>query len=249
MTINVYWTRTNPSFDDLTALGFPTSAYMSPLRIEEPIPLTKHLDYKSFFGPQASRCPAVVDDIKNTFVIKSPVDITIDISPNSFKVENQDLAFAQAFLGEPQGKFGVHQLSLCYNFFSEKSLLLTQLPAYYDTNSFIDNTYTISASFDIGRWYRPAAKPAFVLKDTAKQIVIKQGDPLLYIRFNTQEKVKLIEFDDSEFKSMKEKSPEWICTTLKRQSGNITPLAKCYEYFERYKMRNRILKIIKNNII
>lgn len=249
MTINVYWSRANPSFSDLEGLGFPSSAYMSPLRIEEPAALTKHLNYKEFFGPNVSRCPAIVDDIKNTFVIKSPIDITIDIGNNSFQVHNQDLPFAQSFLGEPQGKFGVHQLSISYNFFSEKSLLITQLPAYYDTNSYIDNTHTISASFDIGKWYRPAGKPAFILKKGVKQIVIKQGDPLLYVKFNTQEKVKLIEFDDTEFRNLKERSPDWVCTTLKRQTESVTPLAKCYELFELYKMRQRILKLIKRNIV
>ena len=249
MTINVYWSRANPGFSELESLGFPSSAYISPLRIEEPVPLTKHLNYKEFFGPSVSRCPAIVDDIKNTFVIKSPVDITIDISKSSFQVTNQDLAFAQAFLGEPQGKFGIHQLSLSYNFFAEKSLLITQLPAYYDSNSYIDNTHTITASFDIGRWYRPAGKPAFILKKDAKQVVIKQGDPLLYVRFNTQEKVKLIEFDDTVFRNLKERSPDWICTTFKRQANSVTPLAKCYELFEMYKMRQRMLKLIKKNLV
>jgi ArsR family metal-binding transcriptional regulator len=48
---------------------------------------------------------------------------------------------------------------------------------------------------------------------------------------------------------LEERSPEWICTSFKRQAVNIIPLAKCYEFFEQYHMRRRILKLIKNNII
>ena len=249
MSITVYWTRCNPGFKDLGASGFATDTYMSPMRYEAPVPLLKHMDYQEFFGPSVSKCPAIVDDIKNTFVIKSPVDITLKISGNKFDVDNQTLPFAQAFLGNPQGKFGIHQLSQSYLFFAEKSLILSQLPAYYEQNNFVDSTFAISASFDIGRWYRPAAKPAFIIKKGVKQITIKQGDPLIYIKFNTSEKVKLVEFDDVEFRNLEERSPEWVCTSLKRQAANIIPLAKCYEFFEQYHMRRRILKLIKNNII
>jgi hypothetical protein len=249
MTVNVYWTRSNPGWEDLQKLGFSSSTYMSPMRIEEPISLTKHLDYKNFFGPLVSKCPAVIDDLKNTFVIKSPVDLTLYIENNSFKIDHQELDFAQSFIGEPQGKFGIHQLSFCYNFFSEKSLTITQLPAFYDSNSFTNNTFSISGSFDIGRWYRPSGKPAFIIRPDTKKITIKQGDALLYIKFNTADKIKLIEFDDSEFLSMKERSPEWICGTLKRHTNSIISLSKCYEIFDQYKMRRRVMKTIKNNLI
>ncbi len=69
-------------------------------------------------------------------------------------VTGQTIDFAKSFLGNPQGKFGIHQLGLGYLFFSDKSLMATQLPAYYDQNSFTENTFAISASFDIGRWFR-----------------------------------------------------------------------------------------------
>jgi len=249
MSINVYWTRANPGFEELENMGLKQAAFMSPMRLMAPEPLLKHMDYKAFFGPSVSKCPAIVDDLKNIFVIKSPVDIKIKLGHNALDVDHQDIEFAKAFLGNPQGKFGIHQLSLSYLFFSEESLIATQLPAYYDQNNFIDSTFTISASFDIGRWYRPAAKPAFIVKPGVKTIDIKQGDPLIYFKLNTSEKVNLIEFDDVEFKQLKENSPEWACASLKRQSNTVISLAKCYEYFEQFKMRRKILRLIKNNRI
>ena len=127
--------------------------------------------------------------------------------------------------------------------------MLTQLPAFYDSNSFTNNTFSISGSFDIGRWYRPSGKPAFIIRPDSKKITIKQGDALLYVKFNTQDKIKLIEFDDREFIAMKERSPEWVCGTLKRHTNSILSLAKCYDLFDQYKMRRRILKTIKKNTI
>jgi hypothetical protein len=249
MTINVYWTRSNPGFQDLAMIGVSADAMMSPLRLEEPIPLLKHMDYREFFGPVVSRCPAIIDDLKNIFVIKSPVDLKIQMGKDFIKVENQEMNFTKAFLGAPQGKFGIHQLGMGYLFFSEKSLVSTQLPAYYESNSFTENTFIISASFDCGQWYRPSAKPAFIVKPGITEVDIKEGDPLIYIKFNTQEKVKLIEFDDDEIRKLQEHGPEWACTNLKKHSGGTLSLAKCYDYFNRFKMRKRVLKLIKNNII
>jgi hypothetical protein len=164
-------------------------------------------------------------------------------------VLKQELDFAKAFLGDPQGKWGIHQLGMGYLFFAEKSLLATQLPAYYDDNDFTKFTHTISSSFDIGNWFRVAGKPAFMIKKDAKTIDIKDGDPLIYYKFNTTEKVKLIEFDDQELQSLNEKSPEWLCSTLKDHSDKVLTLEKCYAYFNQFKMRQRLLKLIKRNLI
>ena len=249
MTINVYWTRvTTQSVNELRQGGLSPYNVISPLRVFEPIPLLKHIDHKEFLGPWASKCPALVDDLKNVFVIKSPFDIKLSTGiMNSAKIEKQTPEFGKLFFGEPQGKVGMHQTNLPYLFFSEKSLLMSHLPAYYDHNSFTENTFQITGSFDIGRWFRAAGKPTFMFKPGKTVIDINEGDALLYIKFNTTEKVKLIEFDYAEFERLGDHSPVAACVDLKNQSYGKITLEKCYEYFERFKMRQRILKIIKRN--
>lgn len=249
--IKVYWTRSYPRHKDLMKMGLSHKAMMSGLRIPAPEPLLKHLDYQTFFGPLVSKCPAIVDDLKNVFVIKSPVDIQMEIDPMTKKINvtKQELDFAKAFIGDPQGKWGIHQLGIGYLFFAEKSLQATQLPAYYDENDFTTGTHTISSSFDIGNWFRVAGKPAFMIKPGTKTIDIKEGDALIYYKFNTTEKVKLIEFDDQELQQLEEKSPEWLCSTLKDHTDKVITLEKCYAYFNQFKMRQRILKLIKRNLI
>ena len=95
----------------------------------------------------------------------------------------------------------------------------------------------------------PAGKPVFQIKKDVTTIDIKEGDALLYIKFNTTEKIKLIEFDDSEFQRLAERSPEYMCGTLKDHDDNIISLKKCYDYFNRFKMKRRIMKLIKRNLI
>ena len=70
---------------------------------------------------------------------------------------------------------------------------------HYDNNDYTNKTNTITASFDIGNWFRSAGNPVFRIKKDVTTIDIKEGDALLYIKFNTTEKIKLIEFDDPEF--------------------------------------------------
>ena len=127
--------------------------------------------------------------------------------------------------------------------------MINQLPAYYDNNDYTDKTNTITASFDIGNWFRPAGKPVFQIKKDVTSIDIKEGDALLYVKFNTTEKIKLVEFDDVEFNQLAERSPEYMCGTLKDHSENIISLQKCYDYFNRFKMKRRIMKLIKRNLI
>jgi len=247
MAINVYWCRSMPGVDELVKQGFGEDSFISPLRVQAPVPLIKHLDYKEFFGPNVSRCPAVVDELKNIFVIKSPVTLGVEVKRDRLNVAGQSIPFAQSFLGNPQGRFGIMQMSLGYLFFAEKSLLATQLPPYYDHNGYTEKTFSISASYDIGRWFRPVCKPSFIFKPKIETIEIKEGDALAYIKFNTQEKINLIEFDDPRINLLNEQNPAIICAMLKKQSEGILSLAKCYEYFEQYKMRRRILKLIKQS--
>ena len=55
--------------------------------------------------------------------------------------------------------------------------------------------------------------------------------------------------DDVEFNQLAERSPEYMCGTLKDHSENIISLQKCYDYFNRFKMKRRIMKLIKRNLI
>ena len=69
--IKVYWTRSYIGHEKIKGLGLNTRAMLSALRIPAPEPLMKHMDYQTFFGPEVSRCPSIVDDIKNCLLYTS----------------------------------------------------------------------------------------------------------------------------------------------------------------------------------
>ena len=58
----------------------------------------------------------------------------------------------------------------------------------------------------------------------------------MYVKFNTDEKIKLIEFDAHELDQLGFHSPINACITLKNQLPP-TPLHKAYEYFDNARMR------------
>ena len=240
--IKVYWTRA-------IAPGSGERHFISPLRFQEPIFLNKDIDYKEFLGPELLHCPGIVEEMTKTVVIKSPVTVDLEYADDqNLKIHRQDPAFGQIFFGHPQGKNGIHQLGFGYIFFADKPLMATNLPAYYHDNGYTRNVDAICGSYDIGRWFRPGVRPLFQKKPGTKNININEGDALMYVKFNTEEKIELVEFDAHELDQLGFHSPINACITLKNQLPP-TPLNKAYEYFDNARMRQKVLKIIKRNVI
>ena len=219
--IKVYWTRA-------IAPGSGERHFISPLRFQEPIFLNKDYDYKEFLGPELLHCPGIVEEMTKTVVIKSPVTVDLEYADDqNLKIHRQDPAFGQIFFGQPQGKNGIHQLGFGYIFFADKPLMATNLPAYYHDNGYTRNVDAICGSYDIGRWFRPGVRPLFQKKPGTKNININEGDALMYVKFNTEEKIELVEFDAHELDQLGFHSPINACITLKNQLPP-TPLNKAY---------------------
>ena len=174
-------------------------------------------------------------------VIKSPVGVSLEYEGTNLKFMDK---IPNLILSDnPRQEW--HTTGFGYIFFADK-LMATNLPAYYDNNSYTENTNALCGSYDIGRWLRPGVRPLFQMKPGKKRIDIKEGDALMYVKFNTDEKINLVEFDAHELDQLGFHSPVNACITLKNQLPP-TPLHKAYEYFDNARMRQKVLKIIKRN--
>ena len=71
----------------------------------------------------------------------------------------------------------------------------------------------------------------------------------MYIKFNTTEKISLVDFDFNEIQEMKSLNPANACVGLKDNATSLISLERCYQYFEQFKMRQKVLKLIKRNKI
>jgi len=177
------------------------------------------------------RCPALNDAIKNTFVIKSPYDVHL-------KFEKYD-EYGQAIMGlqpdttlmdfesfihvlPPEAfsdkKRPLMQLRLCIVFVTdEKGLTVEGFPPFLEYKP--DSPIRVSVfKFNIYNWIRPC-DCGIEWMDTSKDIVIKRGEPLLYVRFNTDKNVKLEKI---------ERTPKLI--ELVNRNDNVKSLVKNMSY-------------------
>jgi len=244
-TVTVYW---SPIVKGTRSLG-RLDDEVSGLRFFPPEQVSKTLDAKEFFGFSASRCPAITDELKKTFAIRCPIDYSAEIDYVNGNVNfgcEYTEQFNIDFIGPPNEE-RIHQLRYpAYLFFSEEpGLEITQLPAYYENNSFAKNTMMLTASYDIGSWVRQVL-PAFKFRDTTT-VDLKRGDIMMYYKFNTDKKIKLVQFDSDNHETRKIMESCLQYKGYKEKWWIPDKLAECYESFHVHSFRKRMLKIIEQN--
>jgi len=236
--------------------AFPSqdkNANISELKYSAPVSMLKDLQPSTFFGPNASKCPAVVNEGKNTFKINSPIDLDVTFNNDFTGITSKyttDFEFVQHFIG-PFGPDKVIQLAApTYLFFCDETLTMTQLPPYYEQSEFVKNCMGLSATFNINSWFR-VVKPSFKLRDNCYNININKDTALMYLRFNTEEKVKLVRFDSETFNNENRYILDHILSYKAHKKNPLVPtkLSDGYNAFLQARYNKRIMKIIKNNIL
>jgi hypothetical protein len=149
------------------------------------------------------KCPAHTDFMKNTFVFCAPFDITIDINIDkenkkfnifcsNISQEIFDQIIDTRFLHDrgtnPYPVIGIDWLTV---FTAEDSIQMQVTPAFMHYNDFTDKTTVIPGEFDISKWTRPV-ELVFEIKKSQETISIKKGDAISYIKFLSNDHVKLV---------------------------------------------------------
>lgn len=238
--ITVYWAT------------FPESNLdVSELKYFPPESVIKDLNVQEFFGP-AAMCPSILDEAKNTFKIRAPIDFNIEFSQN-FTGGHSNCQYSPDFLHHYIGEINdsrVFQLSApTYLFFcEEEELLMSCLHPYYERTAFTENCTQLGASFDICNWFR-TVKPCFKLREKNNIIDIVEGDALFYIKFNTHDKIVLQQFDGSIFENSNILPGTMGYKRNKKNPFVPTKLVENYEAFRRARYKKRILKLIKENLL
>lgn len=142
-------------------------------------------------------CPGFQNSIKNTFIIRNPINMSILINDNGiFPTNNKSIELVPFWIKKDNSRhLGVVNYHLNYIFFSEE-LEISTFPAYLHNTDFQSKLTYIPGSFNIGKWFRPI-EGAFELKENTTEVSIKESDPLYYIKFHTNEKIKFVRFEMS----------------------------------------------------
>ena len=173
------------------------------------------------------KCPAAVDHIRNTYVIKSPCDELFVREGDRIRNENVEYD-ANTYLQ--------FQNTISYCFFSESPVMMTVTPPYYHKGVLPGS----SACLDISKWFRPVS--ANILAEDYKTIPIKEGQPIMYVFFDKAVELKQFSINQ-ELVSMSN-----VTVNLKHYLPNKS-LKELYNMFTRNRMNKRVLKEIKRNLI
>jgi hypothetical protein len=230
MTINVYWSCLEKEW----------------LMAVPPQSVSKAFYEKEMFNPLTAAnlnlCPAFNKNLKNLYQMKSIYDYEFFINGDNVysKTYDQDFFDSHVYLRDMNLKMFSFKQS--FVFFTDAPTLPT---TFYEFPVFEDNEITkrciiVPGSFDIAKWYR-SGEFAFYLKKEFDSFKINSGDVMYYIRFHTEEKINFIQFRNTEKLNQYQKDGFML--------NSFAGFKKIEQYYEKFYLKNLILKEIKKNIL
>jgi hypothetical protein len=152
------------------------------------------------------KCPAHTDFLKNTFVFKSPIDVSINVEAdeNFYRVWSDNLSqplFEKIIDGRflnniesGQSPYPLLGIDFLNYFEADVPTILSVTPAFLHHNDFTKKTSIIPGEFDISKWFR-SVECVFEIKKDCEKIDIKKGDAICYFKLKSEnnEAIKLTE--------------------------------------------------------
>lgn len=189
-------------------IGWYTDAKINPpsdLFVIEPVRLS---DFQTNLGVY-KHCPAFSNYINQTYVLKSPFDLELSYENAKVIVTNSSLDRSEYEnnLTVNLDNRPVVQLELHVGLVSDKPCFVEIFGSFFNEDTKNEPFRVIPGTYDIFSWQR-FLNFAFEWIYTQDKVVIKRGQPLLYLRFrgeNLNEKFQMIriEMTDDLFASIK----------------------------------------------
>jgi hypothetical protein len=155
------------------------------------------VESKSTDARSVGQCPSVLDFDRRHFVINSPIDVhlRLDMKGGSMDVTNvlgekspiRASALQQWIVFQPPQEWRhpqrpVLQMLTSYVFVSDDPVYIDQYPPFLHYNGIPRPGTQIGGRFPIDIWPR-ALMWAFEWHDTSKDLILKRGEPLFYVKF------------------------------------------------------------------
>lgn len=199
------------------------------------------------------RCPAFSDLAKNTFVHRAPVDTHAkldfgrkratyifdnSLDENKFRVKLD-------FMRDPTIEgHNLIQYTWPILFFSEEDSMMATLTApYFERTTSSQYGMVVPGRFDIGKWFRPM-NMEFQLWEGVSEIKVVADEALCYIHFDTDKKIVFKKF-------IMNKEMDKLLVSILRASPfrRFARLSDRYRIFEQSQSKQRVLKLIQNQLI
>lgn len=207
------------------------------LCFDDPKPLLESLKSKinhdnkhdNFF-----KCPAFINYAKNIYTLNAPFDIDANLVHGTFNHPLYHLKSPSMTDGD------TINIATNWIFFADKSLNIETMPAFMHKKS-SDYGFYVPGTYDINKWFRPV-EFATQLWPGESSVKLSAGEPMIYLKLNTDEPVQFKRFyladDIRDFGKG--------CIHMK-QLKSIKSLNKLYSIFQPIHQK-LLLKRIKNNL-
>lgn len=193
---------------------------------------------RSFF-----ECPGFKDLATKTFIFENPIE-------SSYIVENYKISpvgispsiQAEVVRDEAIQNNFMFRYVLPITFFSEEKAIITVTSPYMHKPQYLQYGSVVPGTYDISSWFR-AFNVEINLWENVKEFKIKEGEPLLYLNFKTDKKIKFVRFSTNEILS----KINATCSNAGTWEPRV-PLLKRYNRFLESKTKQLVLREIKRNI-
>jgi hypothetical protein len=236
-SVDVYWAPAFDTQEDWTILYEDPKSLLSMLNAQR----EDNIDFRgSFFN-----CPSFTSTTKNIYVLNAPMRSHYKVQDDG-RYEGHGEANINMFQRDHNTLHNqiIIGPSLGWVFFTEDDSLEMSLSApYFSKAPHLQYGAIVPGSFDVGKWFRQLGLE-FNLWEGTTDLIFEEGEPLAYVNFNTTKKVNLIRFDlTNKLKDIKQ---------VTRTSSTWQPkrtLVQRYDLFKRSRLKDIILKEIKNNLV
>jgi|TARA_B110000483_G_scaffold240988_1_gene322853 hypothetical protein len=191
-------------------------------------------------------CPAFKHLAKNTLEFKNPLTSTFEFDNNGQMIPptTRQGVFANVVREPNLHDQILLEYGLRYVFFTDADSLDCTLTAPWFNNSPWQKTATmVPARYDIGKWFR-AVNVEFMLDPGLKKFTIKEDEPLCYFGFGTEKPIEFIRFKMND--ELKRYS---VACSTSTSWDSWVPLANRYARFKETRMKQLVLKQIKENLV
>jgi hypothetical protein len=139
------------------------------------------------------RCPSFINFAKNVFVLKNPLNSSFKISngqvfPTSETYINSKISHNPSINNNTLFIYGLHLY-----FFSENKIDMSISSPFFQKADHLQYGAIVPGKINIGSWFR-RVNLEFNLWDNIDEIKIKEGEPIAYFQFQTEQKVILKRF-------------------------------------------------------
>jgi hypothetical protein len=244
--VNVYWSP-HSTYEDIE-IGEWNMLYSDPTTLFEDL---YKLKTKDAGNANYFTCPATSKQYQKTFVFKNELESKYKFDFSSSNPEEN------YFLNEPGPHLSYEiirrptittgpmvGINMYYVFFSDEPLKASFTPPMMHPPKYTKYGTVIPGSFDIGQWFRPFHLEMQMWNNKG-ELKLENQEPLFYVSFDTEKKVKLQRF------KMTGAANSYLrfCSSTRKVWGLDSSLEERYKRFKRTRMRELILKEIKENLL